>query len=97
MYGIGLRTRRSRLLVVYVRYWSTDYTATSLGSRMYDIGARIRRPRLLVVVCTVLEQGFRRPRLLVVYVRYWRTDWTTTSIRSVCTALDQGLDDLVSW
>ena len=32
MYGIGERTRRSRLLVVYERYWCTDYTITSLGS-----------------------------------------------------------------
>ena len=24
MYGIGVRTRRPRLLVVYVRYWGTD-------------------------------------------------------------------------
>ena len=29
------------------------------------------------------------------YIRYWNTDYTTTSHGSVCTELEQGLDDHV--
>ena len=113
IYDIGVRIRRPCLLVVYIRYWSTDQTTTSLSSVYIRYWSTDQTTTSLGGVYTVLEYEpddhvswwciygigvrTRRPRLLVVYIRYWSTDQTTTSLGGVYTVLEYGPDDHVSW